>query len=55
LLESFEGLTLTIIWEGRRRRYHLTPLSALQQRILALLDFPVDIYTRLCADLHKPP
>src|SRR4030095_16197338 len=55
LLESFEGLTLTIIWEGRRRRYHLTPLSALQQRILTLLDFPIDIYTRLCADFHKPP
>ena len=55
VLESFEGLTLTVIQEGRCRRYHLTPLSSLQQRILALLDFPVDIYTRLCADLHKPP
>jgi transposase len=55
VLESFEGLTLTVIQEGRCRRYHLTPLSSLQQRILVLLDFPVDIYTRLCADLHKPP
>jgi transposase len=55
LLESFEGLTLTIIREGQCRRYHLTPLSTLQQRILALLDFPIDIYTRLCADFHKPP
>jgi transposase len=55
LLESFEGLTLTIIGEGPRRQFHLTPLSALQQRILTLLDFPIDIYTRLCADFHKPP
>jgi transposase len=55
VLESFEGLTLTIMREGRCRRYHLTPLSALQQRILMLLDFPIDIYTRLCADFHKPP
>jgi transposase len=55
LLESFGGLTLTIIGEGQRRRLHLTPLSALQQRILTLLDFPIDIYTRLCADFHKPP
>jgi transposase len=55
LLESFEGLTLTIIREGQCRRYHLTPLSVLQQRILALLDFPVDIYTRLCGNFHKPP
>jgi transposase len=55
LLKRFEGLTLTIIREGRRRRYHLTPLSRVQRRILALLDFPVDIYTRLCPDSHKPP
>jgi transposase len=55
LLKAFQGLTLTIIREGRRRRYHLTPLSRVQQRILARLDFPVDIYTRLCADFHKPP
>jgi len=55
LLEAFQGLTLTIIREGRRRRRHLTPLSRVQQRILALLDFPVTIYTRLCPDSHKPP
>ena len=55
LLEAFQGLTLTIIREGRRRRRHLTPLSRVQQRILTLLDFPVDIYTRLCPDSHKPP
>jgi transposase len=55
LLEAFQELTLTILREGRRRRYHLTPLSRVHQRILALLDFPVDIYTRLCVDSHKPP
>ena len=55
LLERFHGLTLTIIRECRRRRYHLTPLSRVQRRILALLNFPVDIYTRLCPDSHKPP
>ena len=53
LLEAFQGLTLTLIREGRRR--HLTPLSRVQQRILALLDVPVTIYTRLCPDSHKPP
>jgi transposase len=55
LLKCFEGLTLTIIREGRRRRYHLTPLSAVHRRILRLLTFPVDIYTRLCPDSQKPP
>ncbi len=55
LLEAFQGLTLTLIREGRRRRRHLTPLPRMQQRILALLDFPVAIYTRLCPDSHNPP
>jgi transposase len=55
LLERFEGLTLTIIREGRRRRSHRTPLSQVQRRILALLNFPVDISTRLCPDSHQPP
>jgi transposase len=55
LLQVFQGLTLTIIREGRRRRRHLTPLSPVHQRILTLLDFPVDIYTRLCPDSHQPP
>jgi len=55
LLEAFQGLTLTIIREGRRRRRHLTPLARLHQRMLALLDFPVAISTRLCPDSHQPP
>jgi transposase len=55
LLEAFQGLTLTVIREGRRRRRHLTPLSRVHQRILTLLDFPVATYMRLCPDSHKPP
>jgi transposase len=55
LLEALQGLTLTIIREGRRRRRHLTPLSRVHRRILALLDFSVDISTRLSADARKPP
>jgi hypothetical protein len=47
LLEAFQDLTLTILREGCHRRYHLTPRSRLQQRILALLDFPVEHDTRL--------
>ena len=55
LLETFQEITLTIIQEFHQTRRHLTPLSKLQQRILELLDFPPDIYTRLCADSSKPP
>jgi transposase len=55
LLKRFQGVTLTIIREGRRQRSHLAPLSRVQRRILALLNFPVDIYTRRYSDSHKPP
>lgn len=55
ILEAFQGITLTIIQEPHQIRRHLTPLSKLQQRILDLLDFPLDIYTGLCADSSKPP
>jgi transposase len=55
LLEAFREMTLTIIQEPHQTRWHLTPLSALQQRLLALLDFPLDIYTRLCMKSAKPP
>ena len=55
LLESFQEITLTIIQEPHQIRRHLTPLSELQLRILALLDFPLDSYTRLCASSSKPP
>jgi hypothetical protein len=38
-----------------RRRPRLIPLSRVYQRILALLDFPVDICTRLCVASRQPP
>lgn len=55
LLEAFQEITLTVIQELHQTRRHLTPLSKLQLRILALLDFSPDIYTRLCTDSSKPP
>ena len=33
LLKAFQGLTLTLLRAGRRRRDHLPPLSRVQQRI----------------------
>jgi transposase len=55
LLEAFQEITLTVIQEHSQTRRHLTPRSKVQQRILALLDFSPDIYTRLCTDSAKPP
>ncbi len=55
LLEAFQEITLTVIQEPYQTRRHLTPLSEVQRRILALLGFSTDIYTRLCTDSAKPP
>ncbi|MGA9349087.1 MAG: transposase [Anaerolineae bacterium] len=55
LLEAFRDITLTVIQEPHQTRRHLTPLSKLQQCILVLLGFSLDIYTRLCTDFLKPP
>jgi transposase len=55
LLEAFRGITLTILVEPDRIRRHLTTLSPLQQRILALLDFSPTIYTDLGGDSAQPP
>ena len=55
LLATFQEVTLTIIREGRETRWHLTPLSSVQQGILALLDFPLAVYTRLSAHCSQPP
>jgi len=55
LLARVEGLPLTIIREGRRRRSHRTPLSRMQRRLLARLNVPGDVSMRLCPESHQPP
>ena len=55
LLEAFQGITLTIVQESHQTSRHLTPLSPLQQRILALLGFSPNVYARLCTHSAKPP
>jgi transposase len=55
LLEAFGGITLTMLVEPDQIRRHLTTLSPLQQRILALLDFSPMIYTQLGGDSAQPP
>jgi transposase len=54
ILEAFEYITLTVIREPPRTLRHITPLSVLQRRILHLLDFSPDIYTRLYVESSKP-
>jgi transposase len=55
LLEAFKYVTLTVIQMGDQVIRHLTPLSELQQRILALLDLPLDIYTKLTINCFGSP
>jgi transposase len=47
ILAAFKEITLVIIDYGTELYAHLTSLSPLQQKILQLLNFPFEIYTRL--------
>ena len=56
LLEAFEGITLTVVVKGcQQTARHVTTLSPLQQRILEILGFSLDLYTRLCTVSSEPP
>jgi transposase len=55
LLEAFQEITLTLVIEPHQTRRHLTALSPLQQRLLALLEFTPTMYTKLCGDSSDPP
>jgi transposase len=54
MLRAFEGLTLTLIAEANHTIAHLTPLSAVQLRILQLFGFSSDSYLRLSLHFSKP-
>src|SRR5713226_5586803 len=51
LLKAFKGLLLTALRQQAHTVYHVTSLSALQERILALLGFPSAVYSTLA--LHS--
>jgi transposase len=55
LLEAFKSIYLNTVTMGEQNYLHITPLSTLQQKILSLLGFSPDIYTRLATDSPKPP
>lgn len=47
LLQAFDNIHLLIMSLGPQVRYQLTPLSAVQERILSLLGLPTTLYTDL--------
>lgn len=55
ILAAFKEITLVLFDSGSEIVAHLTPLSPLQQKILQLLNFPLEIYTRLILQSDHPP
>ncbi len=51
LLKAFKGVHLTALTQQAQIVYHVTPLSRLQERIMALLGFPSALYSILA--LHS--
>ena len=54
MLKAFKGIDLSSVTTGQQTLYHVTPLSAVHKKILSLLDFPAEIYTRLVDQFSKP-
>ena len=55
LLAAFREITLLLIDTPHETYVHLSSLSPLQQQILALLNFDLEIYTQLGPEMVKPP
>jgi transposase len=55
VLEAFRDLTLTVVALPNQFIRHLTPLSALQQRLLALAGLEATCYLRLVEHSSEPP
>jgi transposase len=55
LLEAFKDITLSVVTVSQQSLRHITPLSALQVKILALLDLPTDLYLKLAGATSTPP
>ena len=47
MLWALRGVTLSRITIDGKRLYHLTPLHAVQKRILVLMEVPLEIYKGL--------
>ena len=53
LLRAFDHIIFTTLRRAAERECFLTPLSALQQAILRLLDAPPELYSQLVANVPK--
>lgn len=55
LLQAFKGISLTVVEGAGQRLTHITPLNALQRRLLELWGLHLDLYQRLTLHSPKPP
>jgi transposase len=55
LLKAFAGISLALVQAAGQVTAHITPLSALQKKLLALWGLPPDLYLRLELHFPKPP
>jgi transposase len=55
LLKAFRGVSLVVVEVAGRVSAHLTPLTALQQKLLDLWELPPDLYQRLSLHFPNPP
>jgi transposase len=55
LLRAFRGISLTVVAVAGRQTVLLTPLTALQEKLLALWDFPSELYQRLASLCFPEP
>jgi hypothetical protein len=53
MLEAFKGIDLALVSIGGQTLRHITPLSEVQKKILASLDLPLDIYSRLASPFSE--
>ena len=54
LLQAFRLIHLSVVTLGQQIHRHITPLSEVQQRLLALLGVSPTLYERLAAESLKP-
>jgi hypothetical protein len=55
LLQAFKGISVAIVAVGGRRAAHGPPLTAVQEKLLALWELPPDLYQRLTLHFPEPP
>jgi len=55
ILGAFASLTLTVVQQATQAFVHVSPLTQLQHRLLAVLQLPADLYQRIADILSTHP